>query len=85
MATLAIARSLSRPTGDKLTGTVAGPRGAAPITEGKIKKDKVSFAVVVNANGNEFRMDYSGKLKGDELKLTVNVGERSFDLTAKRQ
>jgi len=53
--------------------------------DGKIKNDKVSFAVVVNANGNEFRMDYSGKIKGDQLKLTMSVGDRSFDLTAKRQ
>ena len=74
-----------RADGEKLTGTVASQRGEAPIRAGKIKKDKISFAVIFNSNGNELRMDYSGKIKGSELKLTMSIGDRSFDMTAKRQ
>lgn len=72
--------------GEKLTGTVSGGRGGdAQIENGKIKGDKVSFTVTRKFNDNEFKMNYKGKLDGDTLKLQVEAGERSFELTAKRQ
>ena len=70
--------------GDKLTGTVSGMRGETPISDGKISGDDISFNVVRSRNGQEFKMQYKGKVVGDELKLTVQFGERSFDITAKR-
>lgn len=70
--------------GDKLTGTVSSPRGEAPIQEGKVSGDQISFVVVREFGGNEVRIKYTGKVSGDELKLTVDFGERSFEMTAKR-
>lgn len=70
--------------GDKLTGTVSSPRGEAPIQEGKISGDEISFVVVREFGGNEVRIHYKGKVAGDDLKLTVEFGDRSFEMTAKR-
>lgn len=70
--------------GDRLTGTVSSPRGEAPIQEGKVSGDEISFVVVREFGGNEVRIHYKGKVAGDELRLTVEFGERSFEMTARR-
>ena len=73
--------------GDKLTGTVTmGQFGEAPISEGKVDGDTVSFAVVREFNGNQFRINYKGKVSGDEMKLSGEVAgmDRTFEMTAKR-
>ncbi len=72
--------------GQTLTGTVESPRGVANIQEGKISGDDVSFVVIRNFNGNEFKMKYKGKVAGDEIKLNVEIGDgdRTFEMTAKR-
>ena len=71
----------------KLTGTITmGQMGEAPISEGKVDGDNVSFAVVREFNGNQFRINYKGKVSGDEMKLTGEVVgmDRTFEMTAKR-
>ncbi|MFN0167297.1 MAG: hypothetical protein ACKV22_12780 [Bryobacteraceae bacterium] len=70
--------------GDKLSGTVSGQRGESQITDGKVEGDSISFAVVRNFNGNEFKMNYKGKVAGDEIQMTAGGGQRSFEMTAKR-
>ena len=73
--------------GDKLTGTVTmGQMGEGAISEGKADGDSVSFAVVREFNGNQFRINYKGKVAGDEMKLTGEVVgmDRTFEMTAKR-
>ena len=60
--------------GDKLTGTITGRQGETPITEGKISGDDISFAVVRNFGGEERKMQYKGKVAGDEIKLSVQFG-----------
>jgi hypothetical protein len=70
--------------GDKLNGTVSSMRGETPISEGKISGDEISFAVVRNFNGQERKMQYKGKIVGNELKLNTSFGERSIEITAKR-
>ncbi|MEO8368735.1 MAG: hypothetical protein ABI806_06020 [Candidatus Solibacter sp.] len=72
---------------DKLSGTVTmGQMGEAPISEGKVDGDNVAFAVVRDFNGNQFRINYKGKVAGDEMKLTGEVVgmDRTFEMTAKR-
>ncbi len=56
--------------GEKLTGTVSGMQGDNPITDGKVKGDDISFVVVMNFGGNEVKMNYKGKVSGDEIKFT---------------
>jgi len=70
--------------GDKLTGTVGGPRGDTEIQEGKVSGDDISFVVVRKFQDREFKMSYKGKVSGDEIKFAVEAGERSFEMTAKR-
>ncbi len=60
--------------GDKLTGTISGRQGDTPITDGKITGDDISFVVVRNFGGQERKMEYKGKVSGDEIKLTVQFG-----------
>ena len=70
--------------GDKLTGIVSSPRGEAPISEGKISGDDISFSVVRNIGGNEVKLLYKGKVAGSEIKFNVSFGDNSFDIVAKR-
>src|SRR5664280_1662610 len=68
--------------GAKLTGSVTmGEMGEAPISEGKVDGDNVSFAVVRERDGNQFRVNYKGKVSGDEMKLSGEVVgmDRTFE------
>ena len=60
--------------GAKLTGTVTSPRGETAISEGKIDGDNISFATVMNRDGNEFKIAYTGKAVGDTIKFTRQFG-----------
>jgi hypothetical protein len=72
--------------GDTLTGTVAGGRGGeAPIENGKIKGDKVSFTVTRKFQDREFKQEFKGKVDGDSMKLSFQMGERAIEMTAKKQ
>lgn len=72
--------------GAKLTGTVTTPRGSVDISEGKVDGDSISFAQVMNFNGNEFRINYTGKADGaDSIKFTRQMGDRpANEFTATR-
>jgi opacity protein-like surface antigen len=73
--------------GNKLTGSTANQFGGEmPISEGKVDGDNVSFVVSGSFNGNDFKLNYKGKLTGEELKFTVEISgmERTFEMTAKR-
>jgi hypothetical protein len=72
--------------GATLNGTVTSPRGESKIQDGKVDGDNVSFNVVRNFNGQDFKIGYKGKIEGDDMKLTVSFGEdRTFDMVAKRE
>lgn len=69
----------------KLTGTATGPQGSVAIEEGKVNGDDVSFVENMNFQGTDLRIEYSGKIAGDEMKLTRKVGEFATEhLVAKR-
>ena len=72
--------------GAKLTGTVTTPRGDMDISDGKIDGDSISFAQVMNFNGNEFKILYTGKADGaDSIKFTRQMGDRpANEFTATR-
>src|SRR6266496_3659752 len=57
--------------GGTLTGTMGGGQMEAPISDGKVDGDNVSFKVVREINGNSMTMTYKGMVSGDDLKLTV--------------
>jgi hypothetical protein len=72
--------------GGKLTGTVKSQMGEAPISEGKIDGDKISFALDREFNGQSFKITYTGIVSANELKLTVHFPgrEEGFEMTAKK-
>jgi hypothetical protein len=72
--------------GDKLAGTITGPRGETEISDGKINGDEISFTQVLDFGGNQVKLLYKGKVAGDEIKFTRQRegGERTQEFTAKR-
>jgi hypothetical protein len=61
--------------GETLTGTISGRMGETPISEGKISGDDISFVVVRNFQGQEMKSKYTGKVAGDEIKMSVQFRE----------
>jgi len=72
----------------KLSGTVNSSMGGeAPISEGKLDGDNISFAVVRKMNDQEFRLNYKGSVGEKEMKLTLTIpsmGDQSFEILAKK-
>jgi len=70
----------------KLTGTVSGRQGDTPISDGKIDGDNISFSRSINAQGNNIKINYKGKVSGDEIKFTVTRegADQAQEFTAKR-
>ena len=70
-----------------MTGTTSNQMsGELPISDGKIDGDNLSFTVTANFNGNEFKLNYKGRVAGNEIKLTLSLpqGDRTFELIAKK-
>ena len=57
-------------SGGALTGTVSSRMGESTISEGTVSGDEIAFVVVRKREDNEFKMNYKGKVSGDEMKLT---------------
>jgi hypothetical protein len=71
----------------KLTGTVtSGNFGEVQIVDGKVDGDNVTFSTVRNGPQGEFRINYKGKMAGDEIKFEVSFTgmDQTFPITAKR-
>lgn len=72
--------------GEKLTGTAKNDWGERPIEDGTIKGDAVAFTENVEFQGQKITIKYTGKLSGDEIKFTRQVGTfATEDITAKRK
>jgi hypothetical protein len=56
--------------GEKLTGTIQrqGSDQKSEIKEGKIKENDLSFVVIRERNGQEFKISYKGKVEGETIK-----------------
>jgi major membrane immunogen (membrane-anchored lipoprotein) len=71
--------------GTKLTGSVKSNLGAGTITDGEVKGDEVSFVEHLKVEDQEIRITYKGKISGDEIKFTREVGEFATEqLVARR-
>ena len=71
--------------GEKLTGTAKSQFGEVQIAEGSVKGDDVAFVENFNFEGQAIRIEYKGKVAGDEIKFTRKVGDfGTEDLVAKR-
>jgi hypothetical protein len=71
--------------GDKLTGSTTGFQGQEmPISEGKVTGDDVAFKVNMEFNGNQMTFTYTGKVSGDEIKMTRAGRGQPREFVAKR-
>jgi hypothetical protein len=75
--------------GTNLTGNAIGIRdngtNNVAIAEGKINKDEISFVEPLKFQDNELRIEYTGKVSGDEIKFHRKVGDfAEEDFVAKR-
>jgi hypothetical protein len=75
--------------GAALSGNMSTPRGEAPISEGKVDGNNVSFNTVMKMQDNEVTMKYKGVVDGSTIKFTrtvnFNGNERTAEFTAKKQ
>ena len=73
--------------GEKLTGTVSGRQGDVAISDGTVKGDDISFTQTFEAQGNTIKIIYTGKVSGDEIKMSRkrDGGDQpATEFTAKR-
>jgi hypothetical protein len=75
--------------GDKLTGKAVAERemgtNEVQLTEGKINKDEISFVENLHFGDNDIRIEYTGKISGDEIKFHRKVADiATEDFVAKR-
>lgn len=61
--------------GEKLTGKAISGSGSSDIQDGKIQGDEVSFVETFMYDGNPVRIEYKGKIAGDEIRFTRQVAE----------
>jgi len=64
--------------GEKLTGKAIMSMGDATsesaLTEGTVKGNDVSFVETLKVQGQELRCEYKGKISGDEIRGSRQVG-----------
>ena len=75
--------------GDKLKGIAIGERemgtNEVQLTEIKLSKDEISFVEMLQFGDNDLRIEYKGKIAGDEIKLHRKVGDvAEEDFVARR-
>jgi hypothetical protein len=70
-----------RVDGNKLTGETTSPvMGKSVIQDGKVEGDQLSFSIVVNFQGTEMKVNYKGKVAGDQMTLTAESADGDFRL-----
>jgi hypothetical protein len=72
-------------TGDKLTGKIMSKRGTVAIDEGSVNSNVVSFTVIRKGNGDELRVEFTGKVEGNTMKLKMQYRDHdAVELIAQR-
>ncbi len=57
--------------GNKLTGeTTSTMMGKSVITDGKVDGDSLTFTITVKFQDNELKLNYKGKVSGNEIRFT---------------
>jgi hypothetical protein len=60
--------------GSKLTGeTTSSMAGKSTITDGKVDGDNLSFTITVRIQDNELKLNYKGKVTGNEIHFTTEM------------
>jgi hypothetical protein len=61
--------------GSKLTGTAKSQFGETAITEGTVNGDDIAFVESLDMQGQPLRIEYKGKVAGDEIRFTRKVAD----------
>ncbi len=73
--------------GNRLTGeTTSSFLGKSTIEDGKVEGDSLSFTITVKFQDNEMKVNYKGKVSGDEIKLTAELpgGDQTIEWRGKK-
>jgi hypothetical protein len=72
--------------GNTLTGeTSSDMLGKSTIEDGKVDGDNISFTITVKYQDQQMKLNYTGKIAGDEIKFHVESDAGiNVDYTAKR-
>lgn len=72
--------------GSQLTGKAKSTNGETELKDGKVEGDAVTFVEMLNFQGMELKVTYTGKVvSADEIKFTRDVaGMAQEELVAKR-
>jgi hypothetical protein len=72
-------------TGKASTTGMDGEKRETDLAEGKVAGDTVTFVEPLKFGDNDIRIEYTGKIKGDEITFKRKVGDfATEDLVAKR-
>lgn len=71
--------------GNVLTGGVSQGGGPiAPLKDGKIDGDKISFSLPVDYQGMQMTVEYTGVVSPAQIALTGSVSGQSFEYVVKK-
>lgn len=70
--------------GNRLTGTTAMGEESFRISDGKIEGNKIKFVVKTKFDGNSLEQKYTGKVVGNEIKMTREGRSGAQEFTVKR-
>ena len=71
--------------GATLTGTTTGPDGmAAPIKDGKVDGQTITFMLSIDAGGMPLDLSYKGLVSPGEIKFTLEVFGMPFEFVVKK-
>jgi hypothetical protein len=82
-----IERTIFKVDGTKLTGeTNSEMMGKSVINDGKVEGDTVTFNITVKFGDNEMKLNYNGKVSGNQIKFHVEGanGGPTLDYVAKK-
>ncbi len=64
--------------GEKLSGTVERSSGNVPL-QGTIKGSDINFSYLINYNGHDLELIFTGKVDGDNISGMVSFGGNAED------
>jgi hypothetical protein len=71
--------------GSKLTGTINNGTTSVDVKDGKVDGDTLTFVEDMKMGDMEMRIEYTGKVAGDQINFTRKVGDfGTEELVAKR-
>ena len=73
--------------GTKLTGeSTSQLTGKSEIVDGKVEGDNISFTMMVKIQDTDIKLNYKGKVSGDQIKLNAEAPDQGFSVeyTVKR-